>query len=54
MKHEDLKKFGVPADIIDAAKEVGMDVETLGKLVIKHSVTAVEDFLTWLKAKTGI
>lgn len=51
MKHEDLTHFGVPQDVIDAAKHVGMDAEILGKLVVTHTVAAARDFLSWLKQK---
>lgn len=43
--------IGIPQDIIDAAKQVGMDLDTLAKLCVKHSVTAVKDFLSWLTSK---
>jgi hypothetical protein len=51
MNHNDLKQFGVPQDVIDAAKQVGMDAEALGKLVVLHSVEAARDFLSWLQRK---
>jgi hypothetical protein len=51
MTHDDLKKCGIPQDVIDAAKQVDMDAETLGKLVVAHTVQAAKDFLTWLKGK---
>lgn len=46
-----LKTFGVPADVVDAAKQVGMDLETLGKLCVNHTVQAVRDFLSWAQGK---
>ena len=51
MDHDKLKSFGVPQDVIDAAKQVGMDTETLGKLLVAHTVAAVKDFLSWAKSK---
>ncbi len=51
MTHDDLKKLAIPQDVIDAAKAVGMDAETLGKLVVAHTVQAAKDFLAWIKSK---
>ena len=50
MTHDDLKKC-VPQDVIDAAKQVGMDAETLAKLVVTHTVEAARSWLSWLKSK---
>jgi len=51
MNEQHLVKCGVPQDVVDAAKQVGMDMETLGKLVVAHTVSAVNDFLSWAKSK---
>lgn len=41
----------IPADIVAAAEQVGMDVETLAKLCVDHTKEAVSDFLEWAKGK---
>ncbi len=53
MTHDDLKSC-VPPDVIDAAKQVGMDAETLAKLVITHTIAAARSWLDWLKAKLPV
>lgn len=49
-----LLTLGIPQDVIDAANQVGADLETLGGLCVKHSVTAARDFLNWLSSKLPV
>lgn len=46
-----LKSCGIPPDIVDQAKQVGMDLEELGRLCVTHTVDAVRDFLSWATNK---
>lgn len=43
----------IPPDIVAAAEQVGMDLETLAKLCVDHTKEAVSDFLNWAKGKLG-
>lgn len=46
-----LTSISVPADVVDAAKKVGMDLEDLGRLCVSHTVDAARDFLNWALGK---
>jgi len=46
-----LPTIGIPQDVIDAAKKVEMDAETLVQLCIAHSVDAARSFLFWMASK---
>jgi hypothetical protein len=46
-----LTSFNIPQDVVDAAKQVEMDAETLVKLCVSHSVDAARDFLAWAASK---
>jgi len=51
-KHE-MSALGIPPDIVAAAEQVGMDMETLAKLCIEHSKEAAKSWLDWIKGKIG-
>lgn len=52
-----LTDFGIPQDIIDAAKKLGADTEQdakdLATLVVNHSKGAIGDALKWVLGLLG-
>lgn len=51
MNHDDCKRCGIPQDIIDQAKKVGVDAETLVQMCVCHTVEAARSWLTWIASK---
>jgi hypothetical protein len=45
--------LGIPQDLIDAAEQVGMDMESLVKLCVSHTTDAARSWLAWLRSKLG-
>ena len=51
LNEQHLQALGIPQDVIDQAKQVGMDLQTLAQLCVAHTVNAARDFLSWVQGK---